>query len=147
MTGASKGIGKATAEALAQHGLNVVLVARSGDLLLGLANRLQKQYSVDARALVADFLSPTVWKQIEEQLKQITGEKGVSVLVNNVGAETRLQKWVESTLEETEFTTAVNLTPCLRMTRMLLPGMVSRGKGRIMCMSSMVAFCSVLPGK
>ena len=83
ITGASKGIGKAIAEELAKRKTDVLLVARSGDLLKQLAASLSAAYSVKADYLVADLTEPDAAKKIF----QWCTEKNypVNMLINNAG--------------------------------------------------------------
>ena len=58
ITGASKGIGAAAAEAFAEEGCHLILAARSGDALKALAERLRSTHQIDATAHVADLRNP-----------------------------------------------------------------------------------------
>ncbi len=79
ITGASKGIGAATAAAFAEEGCHVRLVARSADALAELAGRLSRAHNVEATAHVADLRSA-------DDIARLAGEaEDVDVLVNNAG--------------------------------------------------------------
>jgi NAD(P)-dependent dehydrogenase (short-subunit alcohol dehydrogenase family) len=79
ITGASKGIGAAAAEAFAEEGCNLVLAARSRDVLEALGERLRSQHQIQVRAVPTDIRNP-------EQLKALAeAAKDIDVLVNNAG--------------------------------------------------------------
>jgi short-subunit dehydrogenase len=83
VTGASKGIGEAFAEELAARGMNLVLVARSLDMLERQATRLSARYGIKAVALSADLAEPEAAQTIAAELER----RGIQVdlLVNNAG--------------------------------------------------------------
>ena len=79
VTGASKGIGAATAAAFAEEGCHVRLVARSADALSELAGRLSRQHNVEATAHVADL------RQSGDIARLAAEAEDVDILVNNAG--------------------------------------------------------------
>src|SRR5258705_10110216 len=83
ITGASGGIGLDFAHKFAQNGYNVVLVARSRDKLVQLADEIKAKYHVDAMVLDKDLSDPAAPQQIYDALKQQGIQ--VDVLVNNAG--------------------------------------------------------------
>ena len=79
ITGASKGIGAAAAEAFAEEGCHLILAARSGEALESLCERLRGQHQIQARAVPTDIRDP-------EQLKALAeAGKDADILVNNAG--------------------------------------------------------------
>ncbi len=83
ITGASKGIGKAMAEVCAQRKMNLVLVARSKELLQEIANGLAKQYGIEVYVIAADLLEKDSHKTIFAETDRM--ELDVNFLVNNAG--------------------------------------------------------------
>ncbi len=83
ITGSSKGIGKSIAIELAKKKIDVLLVARSSDLLDNLAKEITTTYAVKAHCLVIDLAAP----EAPEQVKQwcIQNNYKVNILVNNAG--------------------------------------------------------------
>ncbi len=83
ITGASKGLGKAIAQDLAGRGYNLILVARSGDLLKQLSAELMLQYRVDVKYLALDLSQTGAALSVFEWCK---GQQLViNILVNNAG--------------------------------------------------------------
>ena len=80
ITGASKGIGKAIAESLAQEGCNLVLTARSGDMLNEVKADLQKKHNISIEILPIDLSI----KNSAEQISDFAGD--IDILINNAGA-------------------------------------------------------------
>ncbi|WP_108661953.1 short-chain dehydrogenase/reductase [Acuticoccus kandeliae] len=80
VTGASKGIGRATARVLAEEGCNVAIVSRSPDALAEAAEAVGAGLSVEVRAIAADLST-------EEERQRVVAEVGdVDILINNAGA-------------------------------------------------------------
>ena len=80
ITGASKGIGKAIAESLAQEGCNLALTARSGDMLEDVRATLQKKHNISVEIFPIDLSL----KNSAEQISEFAGN--VDILINNAGA-------------------------------------------------------------
>jgi len=80
ITGASKGIGKAIAESLANEGCNLVLTARSGDKLNELKTELQKKHNISVEVIAIDLSQ----KSAVEKVTEFCGE--IDILINNAGA-------------------------------------------------------------
>ena len=79
ITGASKGIGAAAAEAFAEEGCHLLLAARSGDQLKALTERLRSAHQIDASAYIVDLRKP-------EDLARLAREAAdIDILVNNAG--------------------------------------------------------------
>jgi len=80
ITGASKGIGKAIAESLANEGCNLVLIARSGGKLDELKTELQKKHNISVEVIAIDLSQ----KSAVEKVTEFCGE--IDILINNAGA-------------------------------------------------------------
>ena len=79
ITGASKGIGAAAAEAFAEEGAHLLLAARNGDQLKTLAERLRSAHQIDAATIVTDLRKP-------EDISRLVKEAAdIDILVNNAG--------------------------------------------------------------
>lgn len=137
ITGASGGIGYELAKLFAADGYDVVLVARSADKLAQFAGELQRQYSIAATPLSADLEDPATPQRLCAELaaRGIT----VDVLVNNAGYGVS-GRFNEIPLAESLGQIQLNVTSLTHLTRLLLPGMVQRGRGRVLNVASTAAF-------
>lgn len=80
ITGASKGIGKAIAQSMAQEGCNLILTARSEDKLNELKSHLQKQHNISVEVIAIDLSL----KNSVEKVSDFSGN--IDILINNAGA-------------------------------------------------------------
>jgi short-subunit dehydrogenase len=83
ITGASSGIGRAFARALAERGMSVVLVARSEERLRALATELSQRYGVRAEVIPADLSMEGAARQIQQEAER--RDLAPDLLVNNAG--------------------------------------------------------------
>ena len=130
ITGASKGLGRATAERLADAGHEVVGIARSGD-----------QGDFPGTLVKCDLGDR---EQAEAVLKELAARFAFDGVVNNVGV-IHPQKLGEITLDNFDAVHALHLHPAIQASQALLPGMQARGWGRIVNVSSLTIFG--LPGR
>jgi short-subunit dehydrogenase len=134
VTGASRGIGRAVAEAFAAAGSTVALLARSEAPLRELAERL------GGTAHPADLLDPA---QVSTLLHRVEDEAGpVDVVVNNAGAGRAGALW-QLPADELESTVRLNLTVPLELCRQAIPRMLRRGGGQLVNVSSLASLASV----
>ena len=129
ITGASSGIGEASAYKLARRGATVVVVARRKDLLDGVAARIRADGG-DALAIDCDLADLDAVDALAARVENEIG--GVDILVNNAGRSIRrpladsLERW-----HDVERTMGLNYYSPLRLIRALAPGMLERGDGHI----------------
>ncbi len=83
ITGASSGIGRAFARALAERGMSVVLVARSEERLRALATELSQRYGIRAEVIPADLSLAGAARQIQQEVER--RDLALDLLVNNAG--------------------------------------------------------------
>lgn len=136
ITGASYGIGMELARCFA-GGHHIVLVARSTDRLETLAQQLRQEHGTTVRCITADLSNPQAPSQIVEALAA-DGVR-IDVLVNNAGFGNFGNFW-EINLADELGLLQVNIVALVQLTRLLLPGMVSRRRGRILNVASTAAF-------
>lgn len=126
ITGASVGIGAATARVLDSLGYSLVLMARRREKLVSLAQQL----SAEPKLIECDV---TDQKQVLEALKEVPL---VDVLVNNAGLALGLESADQSNWQHWETMIQTNCTALAFLTRQVLPGMVERNRGHIINMGS-----------
>jgi NAD(P)-dependent dehydrogenase (short-subunit alcohol dehydrogenase family) len=139
VTGASKGLGKAIAVALAAEGARVALVARARDLLIAVAGEIAASGG-DAIPFPADITEEDQVGAIERAIVAEFGK--VNILVNNAGINIR-KPVPEFTLAEWRRVLDTNVTAAFLMCRSFIPHMTGVGYGRIVNMSSTMAHVSL----
>lgn len=143
ITGASSGLGTEFALQLAGQGYDLVLVARDEARLRALAERVGAR-GTRAEVLVADLADPAARAGVERRLAQPTDdETPVDLLVNNAGYATA-GEFVDTDAAVLAANHEVNVTSVLMLCRAALPGMVERGRGGVINVSSVAGF---LPGR
>ncbi len=136
ITGASSGIGAAFARKLAAWQYDLVLVARRKARLANLATELHQQFHVDVEVLVADLSRSGDIEHIEQRI----GELGdLDLLVNNAGFGIP-GTFVENPVERYLEMIVVHVLVSVRLCHAALPGMIARGQGAIINLSSIGAF-------
>jgi uncharacterized protein len=137
ITGASRGIGAAFAEELAQRKMDLILIARSDSDLQALATRLHDRYGVRAEVLVRDLTQPTAAKEVFEAVTQ----QGLTIdlLVNNAGFGDYGAFAERPGLKQVEMI-QLNVTALVELTHLFLPGMRDRRSGSIINVASIAAF-------
>jgi uncharacterized protein len=136
ITGASSGIGAAFARRLASQGYDLILVARRADRLHALAAEVQDQYGVVAEVAVADLAQPADIELVEQR---IADSATVELLINNAGFGT-LGAFSEIDLKRQIDMIWVHVIASVCLSRAALPGMIARGHGAIINVSSPAAF-------
>jgi hypothetical protein len=136
VTGASAGIGRELARILAREGHDLVLVARREPELTALAAELKERYGADGRVITADLSKA---RAAQTLVKELGPSAQVDVLVNNAGFGGH-GAFHERERDAEMRQIAVNITALTDLTRLLLPGMVERHRGRILNVASTAAF-------
>ncbi|WP_013208480.1 SDR family NAD(P)-dependent oxidoreductase [Ralstonia solanacearum] len=137
ITGASSGIGREFAYALARRGAKLLLVARSRDKLHDLTAELRRDYACDADFLAVDLSTTDAVPTVGHFLKA-TGTV-VDVLINNAGfAVYGRFETIPWTLQRDEM--LVNCMAAIELTHLLLPGMQARSDGAVINVASTAAF-------
>lgn len=136
VTGASSGLGALFAEKLAQRGLPLVLAGRDEARLTEVRQRVQRLApNVDVEFVVGDLGSATG----VDALVGVLGGRVVDVLVNNAGFGT-YGPLSEIDPDRDRDLIAVNVDALVRLTHAVLPGMLTRGHGRVLNVASTIAF-------
>jgi NADP-dependent 3-hydroxy acid dehydrogenase YdfG len=127
ITGASAGIGEATARTLAAQGFHVVAVARRADRINALAAE------INGTAIVADVTDGAAVDALAAALPR------VDMLVNNAGGAKGLESVADADLENWRWMWETNVLGTLRVTRALLPKLIDSGDGLIVTVTSIAA--------
>jgi len=127
VTGASSGIGEATAKTLAAQGFHVVAVARRADKINALADE------IGGTAIVADVTDAGAVQALTDKVGR------VDVLVNNAGGARGLELVADSDLEHWRWMWETNVVGTLRVTRALLRKLIDSGNGLIVTVTSIAA--------
>lgn len=138
VTGGSSGIGAALAVAFARAGAKVGIAARRADRLTEVLARC-REHSADSQMWTADLSDPTAADRLAAEATNGLG--GVDVLVNCAGMPKR-RHVTRLDAATVELVMQVNYLSAARLTLALLPGMVERGDGRIVNISSVAATLS-----
>jgi uncharacterized protein len=136
VTGASSGIGAGFARRLAAQGVDLILVARRGDLLDELAGELRAAHGVAVEVLAADLTDDAELAGVAARLAD--PDRPVELLVNNAGS-SGSGHFASLPVEREMHTAVLNVLVPLRLSHACLPGMIARGAGGIVNVSSMSA--------
>ena len=134
ITGASSGIGAGCARKFASQGASLILNARNEEKLSALKEELEQQYGARVCLLPFDVRDR---KTAAEALASLTDEwKAIDILINNAGLVIGVDKEHEGNLDEWDIVIDTNIKSLLAMTRLVVPGMVARGRGHIINIGS-----------
>ncbi|MBE9177092.1 SDR family oxidoreductase [Oculatella sp. LEGE 06141] len=134
ITGASSGIGAACARLFAQSGAKLLLAARRLDRLEQMAAELQKTAGSQVHTVELDVRDRS---QVEATLNRLPSPwADVDILVNNAGLSRGLDKLYEGSFQDWEEMIDTNIKGVLYMSRLVVPGMVRRGRGHVITIGS-----------
>lgn len=132
ITGASSGFGAACAEKFAEHGCQLVLLARRVERLQALQEKLKATCAVHISEL-----DVTDAQAVSAVLDDLPADfKNVDVLINNAGLALGLEAAQQASMDDWQTMVNTNILGLLRVTHHLLPGMVARGCGHIINIGS-----------
>jgi NADP-dependent 3-hydroxy acid dehydrogenase YdfG len=134
VTGASAGIGEATARSFAQEGAKLILLARRIDRLRLIADELKKIHNTDTHCVEIDLRR---YQAAGRELENLPGEwRSIDILVNNAGLARGLSKLHEGTMADWDEMIDVNVKGLLAVSRAVIPGMLERNGGHIINVGS-----------
>ena len=143
ITGASSGIGEGCARKFASQGARLILNSRSTDKLTSLAEELKEKYDAECYVMPFDVCNREAATAALNALPQEW--KSIDVLINNAGLAIGVDKEHEGSLDEWDVMIDTNIKALLSMTRLVVPGMVERGRGHIINIGS-IAGDAAYPG-
>lgn len=135
ITGASQGLGYEFAKLFAKENFALFLVARNKDNLTQIGQELREGYKVPVEIFTKDLSVPVSARELVSDLKG----REIDILINNAGFATH-GAFVEIPLDEELNQINVDVTTLTLLTKLLLKGMIERGYGRILNISSTAAF-------
>ena len=134
ITGATSGIGRATAELFARHGHRLILTGRRAERLGAVKNELEQAYRSDVLILPFDVRDQHTVQAVIDGLPEAWQE--IDVLLNNAGLAKGLAPIHEGNLDHWETMIDTNIKGLLYVTRAVAPGMVKRRHGHIINIGS-----------
>lgn len=135
VTGASSGIGQATAEKLAESGFSLILLARRKERLEQLRSKLLKiNANIQVFVFEADISDSQKLAQLAEDHREVFSK--VTTLVNNAGVALGKSSFEMSSQSDADTMIATNLTGLIHLTRLILPTMIEKAHGDIVIVGS-----------
>lgn len=137
ITGASSGIGAATARTFAAEGARLLLCARRTDRLRAMEAELRKRGACDVRSEELDVRDAAAVGALLGDTGSLPEDwRAIDVLINNAGLSRGLAKLYEDDPQNWDEMIDTNMRGLLHVTRAVVPGMVSRGRGHVVNMGS-----------
>lgn len=137
ITGATAGIGAEFARQLAARGTDLVLVARTADRLDAVAAELRSRHGVGIETIAADLFEESGVAAVERRVRD--DAHPIDLLVNNAG-HGLVTDFAASPLDDEVRHLDLHVGVPLRLTHAAMQGMLARGRGRIVLISSVAAF-------
>ncbi len=138
VTGGASGIGRGIVEALAAHGVDVVLTYLSSDAGARETVAVAQAHGVKAYALQADLTDEAAVNHVVSETQRLLG--GIDILVANAGGILGRIGTLDLTREIWDNAFALNVTSTFLCCKAVIPGMMTQGSGNIVLMSSQAAF-------
>ncbi|MFW5821901.1 MAG: SDR family NAD(P)-dependent oxidoreductase [Tangfeifania sp.] len=134
ITGATAGIGEATARLLAKNNFNLIVTGRRKDRLEDLKNKILKDSGAEVMAMNFDIRNP---EETENALKNLPAEwQKIDVLINNAGLAVGLGTVADGVLDDWERMIDTNIKGVLYISRLVSQSMIKNGAGHIVNISS-----------
>ncbi|WP_418965554.1 SDR family NAD(P)-dependent oxidoreductase [Cetobacterium sp.] len=134
ITGATKGIGRSCALSYAEKGSNLILTARSSDLLDSLKEELIRKYGIKVHTLVIDVRNS---KDVEDKINSLPESfKKIDILINNAGLALGLDKVYLASATDIDTVIDTNVKGMLYVTSSIVPLMLKNNSGHIVNIGS-----------
>ena len=144
VTGATSGIGRATAEIFAANGYNLIITGRRKEKLEELGEELVSKYKIDLIALNFDVRSNEAVNKAFDSLPE--GWRAIDILVNNAGLAVGLGPIQEGVIDDWERMIDTNVKGLLYVSRKVLPWLVERKQGHVFNIASIAGKETYLNG-
>lgn len=144
VTGATSGIGRATAEVFAANGYNLIITGRRKEKLEELGEELVGKYKIDLIALNFDVRSNEAVNKAFDSLPE--GWRAIDILVNNAGLAVGLGPIQEGVIDDWERMIDTNIKGLLYVSRKVLPWLVERKQGHVFNIASIAGKETYLNG-
>ncbi len=135
IAGASHGVGAAFAHALAERGLNCVLVARRGEALAQLKNDLEQRYDVEVLVLIQDLSHADAC----EQLLAAVGRRQVGLFIYNAGGDPYITRFLDTSAGDWGALLRLNCLTVMQCSHAFGAAMLERGRGGLLLVGSQAA--------
>lgn len=129
ITGATSGIGRATADKFGKQGFNLILTGRRKERLIELKRKFKKKYAIKVKVLNFDIRDHSATKKAYQSLE--SDWKKIDILINNAGLAKGFDPIHRGNLNHWETMIDTNVKGLLYITRLVSPGMVRRKSGHI----------------
>jgi meso-butanediol dehydrogenase/(S,S)-butanediol dehydrogenase/diacetyl reductase len=132
ITGGSRGIGKAIADAFASEGCNLTLVGRNKEDLKRTEIEIRSQYEISVRSAICDVINRDC---VENMVSEAEATAPIDILVNNAGSH-GASSFLDYRFEDFKNILEANLYSVFHVTQTVIPHMVKREKGRVINLAS-----------
>ncbi|MGC9332363.1 MAG: SDR family oxidoreductase [Bacteroidales bacterium] len=134
ITGATSGIGKATAELLVKNGYRVIITGRRKERLVSLSDKLKLQHNGSVQSLHFDVRDKSA---VDEAISGLPEDMAdIDILINNAGLASGFDPVQDGDAEDWDKMIDTNIKGLLYVTRRVVPGMIERKKGQIINIGS-----------
>lgn len=137
ITGASSGIGKALSHQFAKNNYNLVIIAESRAGISEAAEELRNKHSIEVTEIAKDLSKEDAPSEVYNQLDDLNIQ--INVLVNNAGVGQK-EKFHETDIEKDINIIRLNIEALVRLTKLFMRDMVTRGSGKILNLGSVAGF-------
>ena len=138
ITGATSGIGKATAQILASNGYDLIITGRRVELLNELSASIRNETDAEVLSLCFDVRDLS---QVEKEIDSLTGKwENIDLLINNAGLAVGLEPVYSGVVDDWDRMIDTNVKGLLYISHKISPRMVAKGAGHIINLSSIAGY-------
>lgn len=137
ITGATSGIGAAYTRRLASNGYDLVITGRKKDVIQKLAEDISKQHNIKVTVIIAELTNDIDFQKLADVVK---ARDDIEMLINSAGYSGYIKHFEEVDIAEHEKMVKLHQVVPMRLVSLVVPGMIKRGKGAIINVSSSASF-------